>query len=147
MINQTKKTNPAITIAKALLKSLLMATSIGVVSAILTKVDAKLGTLTMFTGSCLMVLLTARKKLPLNYWRSKNGHEVDFLIGERTAIEVKASKKISRNDFKGLNYLKEEGIFKNFILVSQDPISTHVDNILALPWQKFLTDLWKDTFI
>ncbi len=22
-----------------------------------------------------------RKKLPLTYWRSKNGHEVDFLIG------------------------------------------------------------------
>jgi len=49
-----------------------------------------------------------RKKLPLTYWRSKSGHEVDFLIGTRTAIEVKASRKIGRNDFKGLNYLKEE---------------------------------------
>ena len=34
-----------------------------------------------------------RKKIPLTYWRSKNGHEVDFLLGTRTAIEVKASKK------------------------------------------------------
>jgi len=41
-----------------------------------------------------------RKKPPLRYWRSKNGHEVDFLIGETTAIEVKASRKVSRNDFK-----------------------------------------------
>ena len=48
----------------------------------------------------------------LNYWRSKNGHEVDFLIGTRTAIEVKASKKISGNDFKGLKYLSEEGVFQ-----------------------------------
>jgi predicted AAA+ superfamily ATPase len=88
-----------------------------------------------------------RKKLPLAYWRSKNGHEVDFLIGTRTAIEVKASTKISRNDFKGLNYLKEESVFQNLILVSQDPVSTLTDSILTVPWQKFLSDLWKDRFI
>jgi predicted AAA+ superfamily ATPase len=88
-----------------------------------------------------------RKKLPLTYWRSKSGHEVDFLIGTRTAIEVKASRKISRNDFKGLNYLKEEGVFQNLILVSQDPVSTLTDSILTVPWQKFLSDLWKDKFV
>ena len=88
-----------------------------------------------------------RKTLPLTYWRSKSGHEVDFLIGTKTAIEVKASKKISRNDFKGLEYLKEEGVFQNLILVSQDPVSTLTDNILTLPWQNFLSDLWKDKFI
>ena len=88
-----------------------------------------------------------RKKLPLTYWRSKSGHEVDFLIGTRTAIEVKASRKISRNDLKGLNYLKEEGVFKNLILVSQDPISTLTDRILTVPWQKFLSDLWEDKFV
>ena len=89
----------------------------------------------------------ARKKLTLTYWRSKNGHEVDFLLGTRTAIEVKATKKISSNDLKGLKYLKEEGVFQNFILVSQDPIRTLADNILTIPWQKFLSDLWKDKFI
>ena len=88
-----------------------------------------------------------RKKLTLTYWRSKNGHEVDFLLGTRTAIEVKATKKISSNDLKGLKYLKEEGVFQNFILVSQDPIRTLADNILTIPWQKFLSDLWKDKFI
>ena len=88
-----------------------------------------------------------RKKFPLTYWRSKNGHEVDFLLGTKTAIEVKASKKISGNEFKGLKYLKEEGVFQNFILVSQDPVSTYTDNILAMPWQKFLTDLWKNKFV
>jgi predicted AAA+ superfamily ATPase len=84
---------------------------------------------------------------PLNYWRSKNGHEVDFLLGTRTAIEVKASKKISRNDFKGLKYLSEEDVFQNFILVSQDPLSALNSNILAIPWQKFLSELWADKFI
>jgi len=88
-----------------------------------------------------------RKKVPLNYWRSKNGHEVDFLLGTRAAIEVKASKKISRNDFKGLKYLSEEGVFEDLILVSHDPVSTLSGNILAIPRQKFLSDLWKDKFI
>jgi uncharacterized protein len=88
-----------------------------------------------------------RQKLPLAYWRSKNGHEVDFLLGTRTAIEVKASKKVTSNDFKGLKYLKEERVFRTFVLVSQDPISSLTDGILALPWQKFLDDLWKDKFI
>jgi len=88
-----------------------------------------------------------RKKLPLTYWRSKNGHEVDFLLGNKTAIEVKASKKISKNDFKGLKYIKEEGVFQNLILVSQDPVSTRTDNILTISWQKFLSDLWRDKFI
>ncbi len=88
-----------------------------------------------------------RKKLPLTYWRSKNGHEVDFLLGTKTAVEVKASKKISRNDFKGLKYLGEENVFQNLLLISQDPLSTLTNNILTLPWQKFLSDLWKDKFI
>ena len=101
-----------------------------------------------FMGMELRAYLSyRRKKLALSYWRSTNGHEVDFLLGEKTAIEVKASKKISRNDFKGLKYLKEEGVFQNFILVSQDPISTRTEGILALPWRKFLTDLWKDRFL
>ena len=88
-----------------------------------------------------------RKKLPLTYWRSKSGHEVDFLIGTRTAVEVKASTKISRNDFKGLNYLKEEGVFHHLILVSQDPVSTLTDRILTVSWQKFLSDLWEDKYV
>jgi len=88
-----------------------------------------------------------RKKLPLTFWRSKNGHEVDFLIGVKTAIEVKASKKISRHDFKSLRYLKEEGVFQHLLLVSQDPVSSRNDDILCIHWKKFLSDLWKDKFV
>ncbi len=87
------------------------------------------------------------KKIPLTYWRSKNGHEVDFLPGTKTAIEVKAAKKVGKNDFKGLKYLNEEGVFQTLILVSQDPVGTRTGNILAIPWQKFLSDLWKDKFV
>jgi predicted AAA+ superfamily ATPase len=72
---------------------------------------------------------------------------VDFLIGTRTAIEVKASRKVSKNDFKGLKYLMEEGVFQKFILVSQDPVASLTDGILTVSWQKFLSDLWQDKFV
>ncbi|MFZ9813558.1 MAG: hypothetical protein ACO3DD_10825, partial [Burkholderiaceae bacterium] len=63
-----------------------------------------------------------RVKQPLSYWRSTHGDEVDFLIGNTLAIEVKASARVSARDFKGLNRLGEEGVFKHYLLVSQDPI-------------------------
>ena len=88
-----------------------------------------------------------RKKLPLTYWRSKNGHEVDFLIGTQTAVEVKAAKKISKNDLRGLSALKEEGVFQNLILVSQDPVTLRTNDILCIDWKRFLFDLWKDKFV
>ncbi|MGD9186758.1 MAG: AAA family ATPase [Desulfobacteraceae bacterium] len=73
--------------------------------------------------------------------------QVDFLIGTKSAIEVKASTKISKNDLKGLRYLKQEGVFQNLLLVSQDPVSICTDDILCIPWQRFLSDLWKDKFV
>jgi predicted AAA+ superfamily ATPase len=88
-----------------------------------------------------------RRKLQFSYWRSTHGYEVDFLVGRETAVEVKASKKISQRDFKGLKALEEEKIFKNYILVSQDPINTRNENFQALYWKKFLDNLWSDKFV
>ena len=88
-----------------------------------------------------------RKKLQFSYWRSTHGYEVDFLIGLETAVEVKASQKITVRDFKGLKALEEEKVFKNYILVSQDPINTRDNNFQALYWEKFLENLWDDRFI
>ncbi|MBN1807298.1 MAG: hypothetical protein JW837_18780 [Sedimentisphaerales bacterium] len=66
MTSQAKKTNPAVSVAKALLKSLFMTIIIVVVSVVVIRINQKLGILLMFTGSCLMVLLTARKSFLLN---------------------------------------------------------------------------------
>ncbi len=87
-----------------------------------------------------------RKKCELAYWRSSHGYEVDFLIGTETAIEVKASQRVSHRDLRGLKALKEENIFKKYILVSQDMINTRKGNFQTLYWAKFLKDLWADKF-
>jgi uncharacterized protein len=88
-----------------------------------------------------------RKKVQLSYWRSVHGYEVDFLMGRQTEVEVKASQKISQRDFNGLRGLEEEKVFKNYILVSQDPINTRENHFQALFWEDFLKDLWEDKFL
>ena len=87
-----------------------------------------------------------RKMLDFSYWRSTHGYEVDFLIGRETAVEVKASQRITRRDFKGLKALEEEKVFKNYVLVSQDQVNTRDGNFQALHWETFLDQLWSGKF-
>lgn len=87
-----------------------------------------------------------RIRKSLCYWQSKNGQEVDFVIGDDIAIEVKSSNNIQEKHLKGLKALKEEGLCKKYILVSQDKTNRQQDNIMILYWEDFLTRLWEDFF-
>lgn len=85
----------------------------------------------------------ARKQLPFNYWRSTAQHEVDFLIGDLLAIEVKGSKQVADKHLKGLRALKEEQLIKNYCVVSLDTtLRNTADGITIYPWQLFLENLW-----
>lgn len=88
-----------------------------------------------------------RKKLPLTFWRTKHGHEVDFLIGEQIAIDVKAKQTVSHRDLKGLQLLAEEGIFKKFYLISHDPLPRRDGCFYSIPWNTFLDQLWQDELV
>lgn len=57
---------------------------------------------------------------PLTFWRSTAQHEVDFCLGDRVAIEVKSTTRLTERHFSGLKALKEEKVFKKFIMVSFD---------------------------
>ncbi len=83
-----------------------------------------------------------RIKDPLTFWRSTHGREVDILIGDHTAVEIKSKQKISPKEQKGLRALSEECLFRNYYLVSQDQISTKYGNIISLFWEDFLKRLW-----
>ena len=83
----------------------------------------------------------------LTYWRSRYGHEVDFLVGEELAVEVKGTSTLSNRDLKGLRALSEEGVFKQLYLVSNDSTQVKRDNVHCLPWQTFLDDLWADKLL
>ncbi len=83
-----------------------------------------------------------RGEIDLNYWRSKSGFEVDFILNSGTAIEVKASKTAHAQDLKGLKMLKEEGKLKKFMLVCMEKEPRTIDGIEILPVDLFLKKLW-----
>jgi len=83
----------------------------------------------------------------LHYWRSTHQHEVDFIIDDRIAIEVKAAKKVTNRDLKNLQYLAEENLFKQLYLVSHDPQEKKYGPILCLHWKNFMEQLWAGEII
>jgi predicted AAA+ superfamily ATPase len=89
----------------------------------------------------------SRQNDNLSFWRSAHGFEVDFLISEQVAIEVKATNKATQDDIKSLLALKEEKKFKKFYLVTQDKSYRSVSGIECLHWSEFLKLLWSGKII
>ena len=83
----------------------------------------------------------------LNFWRSVQGQEVDFVIGNKCAIEVKAAKKIDAKDLRGLQALAEEKSHTHYICVSQDSIERKEGPVWCMPWQNFMKRLWNDEIV
>lgn len=83
------------------------------------------------------------------FWRSKNHQEVDFIIGDNTAIEVKAGKEIRNRDLKGLKALCEEKSFQHKIIVSLSEKKPRLieKQFLVLPYKTFLKQLWNKKFV
>lgn len=80
----------------------------------------------------------------LSYWCSTHGAEVDFIIGDEIAIEVKTSNKIQDKHLKNLNLLAEENICKKYIIISFDKIERKKERIDILYWETFLKLLWQN---
>ncbi len=79
---------------------------------------------------------------PLHYWRSKSGFEVDFILGDHTAIEVKAKSNVSARDLRSLRALAEEKNLRRYVCVSLEARRRAVDGIEVLPYGVFLRELW-----
>ena len=88
-----------------------------------------------------------RRDERLTYWRTHSGFEVDCLVGKTLAMEFKATDLVQERHLKGLKALREEGVIKKFLVVSQDRNARTVDGITILPWQDFLDKLWNDELI
>jgi predicted AAA+ superfamily ATPase len=79
---------------------------------------------------------------PLSYWRSTSGFEVDFILGDHTAIEVKAKENVSAHDLKPLRALAEEKKLKRYLCVSLEPRRRNLEKVTILPIREFLEALW-----
>jgi predicted AAA+ superfamily ATPase len=79
---------------------------------------------------------------PLSYWRSTSGFEVDFILGDHTAIKVKAKENLSTQDLRPLRALAEEKKLKRYLCVSLEPRRRTLENLIILPLREFLEALW-----
>ena len=80
---------------------------------------------------------------PLGYWRSTSSFEVNFVLADETAIEVKAKNPVGERDLRGLRALKEESLLRRYVVASLEPRPRTVDGIRILPWKDFLDELWQ----
>ena len=86
----------------------------------------------------------SRKILEMFYWRTQKSHlEVDLIVGQKVAIEIKATRMVQDKHLKGLRAFKEEQLIPKYIVVSLDESQRLTsDNIHILPWRVFLKNLW-----
>lgn len=81
--------------------------------------------------------------LPLCYWRSHSQFEVDFLLGEEIAIEVKGKNIVTAKDERSLLALAEEVPLKRKMIVCLEPRWRRSESgIEIIPAQDFFAQLW-----
>ena len=78
----------------------------------------------------------------INFWRDYYGNEVDFIINQEIAIEVKAKDVVRERDLKGIRKFSDNHKLKRKIVVSFDLNRRIVDDIEIIPYIEFLEMLW-----
>jgi predicted AAA+ superfamily ATPase len=94
--------------------------------------------------------LLQEEKKSLHFWRTKSGIEVDFILNQTVAIEVKSTSSVHTGHLKGLIAFAEEHAPKDLILVCNEEtpqLMTHKGyNIKILNVAAFLERLWDGEF-
>ena len=91
--------------------------------------------------------------VPLNYWRSKSGLEVDFVLDRGSiAIETKISVNIDLSDLRGLVAFCEDYQPRHALVVCLAPRKRVIatigkTNIEVLPWRDFMDHLWAGKYL
>lgn len=140
---------------KAISRSKLYFFDIGVTNSLANRGEIKKGSELIGKAFEHFILLEiraflsyARKKAKMCYWRSTSQFEVDLILDNRWAIEIKSSASIQNKHLKGIRALKEEGNIHNFAVVSCDRYQRKTrDEIIIFPWKLFLDKLWSGEII
>ncbi len=78
----------------------------------------------------------------LHYWRSTSAMEVDFVIDNKIAVEVKAKETLDHDDLKGLRAIGEETQISRRVVLCLFTKAEKRGDIEILPWRQFLHELW-----
>jgi predicted AAA+ superfamily ATPase len=80
---------------------------------------------------------------PVQFWRTKTGLEVDFVLGGgEIAIEVKGTSRVDPRDLRGLESFRAANAPRQAIVVCNEPRQRRHGEVRILPLQDFLDELW-----
>lgn len=80
----------------------------------------------------------------LQFWRTKSGNEVDFVVYGRAgfwAIEVKNSASVRPADLRGLRAFHEDYPTARLVLLYRGNRRLRIDGISCMPCEAFLSEL------
>jgi len=84
----------------------------------------------------------------VNFWRTKSGLEIDFVLGEgEVAIEVKGASRIDNADLRPLKTFMQEYRPRKALVVCNERNPRVHEDIHILPWREFLKRLWSGAVI
>lgn len=84
----------------------------------------------------------------INFWRTKTGMEVDFILGGgEVAVEVKGTSRVDVRDLKPLMAFMEEFSPRRSFVVCNEGVRRDYRGISIIPWKEFLGDLWSGKII
>ena len=84
----------------------------------------------------------------INFWRTKSGQEVDFILGGgEVAVEVKGSPMVDKRAFRPMKTFIELYKPRQAIVVCTEKEERLYDGIRVMPWRTFLQLLWQDKII
>lgn len=100
-------------------------------------------------GQLRAYLSYSEKQIPVFFWRTASGFEVDLVLGQmEVAIECKAKENITVRDIRGIHALLDEHKPRLSLVVTLERSPRKIGrDILLLPWKDFLQRLWSGDII
>ncbi len=84
----------------------------------------------------------------INFWRTKSGLEVDFILGNgEVAVEVKGTSQVDRRALRPMKTFIEKYTPAKSIVVCNEREERIHSGIRIMPWRNFLQELWCDEII
>lgn len=84
----------------------------------------------------------------INFWRTKSGQEVDFILGDgEVAVEVKGAAIIDKRALRPMKSFIELYSPRHAIVVCNEREERVHSGIRIMPWRIFLEKLWQDEII
>jgi predicted AAA+ superfamily ATPase len=84
-----------------------------------------------------------KRDATVNFWRTHNGEEVDFVLDGEVAIECKATASVADKHLRGLKTFAKSHRMRRQILVCRVSQPLRIGDIEVLPLADFLNKLWE----